>query len=258
MSDKKALSRDRFNQFAEGYVNSPTHAKGDDLTTLVDLAQPQPDWHVLDIATGGGHTARTFAPFVADVVASDIAENMLAAAKSHILEQGITNVSFEEADAEKLPFEANQFDLVTCRIAPHHFPKAGQFVKEAARVLKPGGLLLIEDQVVPDDVESAQFINDFETLRDPSHYRVYTQAEWQTMYEEAGLTVTHTETLAKRKAFYPWCQTQDTTPEIVQQLETKLETGPAGAREWYQPQDFGEDQMTIQHRYIIIAGRKPA
>ncbi|MBN1934676.1 MAG: HAD-IA family hydrolase, partial [Anaerolineae bacterium] len=118
--NSKTLSRGRFGQFAQRYVTSRSHAQGNDLNRLLDIAQPQPHWHVLDVATGGGHTALKFAPYVASVVASDLTPAMLDAAKAFITAQGAGNVQFKLADAEALPFDAATFDLVTCRIAPHH------------------------------------------------------------------------------------------------------------------------------------------
>ena len=76
MDDSKKLSEERYTQYAEGYVTSQTHAKGADLERLVAIAQPQPDWTVLDVATGGGHTALRFARHVAQVTASDLTERM--------------------------------------------------------------------------------------------------------------------------------------------------------------------------------------
>ena len=165
MTDKKTLSKSRFSQFAEGYVTSTTHSQGSDLEKLVEIANPQSDWLILDIATGGGHTARTFAPHVRHVIASDISTDMLAAAQANIEKLGITNIEFKEADSENLPFEDNTCDLVTCRIAPHHFPNIQAFINEAARVLKPGGTFLVQDQLVPDEDTDARTIDAFETLR---------------------------------------------------------------------------------------------
>ncbi|MCE2473675.1 MAG: methyltransferase domain-containing protein, partial [Anaerolineae bacterium] len=100
----------------------------------------------------------------------------------HIVgDKGVSNVSFQEADAEDLPFESDQFDLVTCRIAPHHFPDAQRFLRECARVLRPGALLILQDQLLPDDNEAAQFVDAFERLRDPSHNRAFNEAEWTSM-----------------------------------------------------------------------------
>ena len=84
-------------------------------------------------------------------------------------------------------FKTGQFDLVTCRIAPHHFPNAQAFVGECARVLKRGSALLLQDQLLPDNQEAAKFVDDFERLRDPSHHRAFNTAEWHAMFAAAGL-----------------------------------------------------------------------
>ena len=112
MSDSKSLSRERFGQFAAGYVTNQTHAKGSELDRLIEIAQPQPYWIVLDVATGGGHTALKFAPHVAQVIASDLTPQMLEEARTFITGKGIANVEFKLADAEDLPFEDGRFDVV--------------------------------------------------------------------------------------------------------------------------------------------------
>src|SRR5258708_37256558 len=104
MSDTKNLVKQQYGAHAEGYVTSKVHAQGESLKRLVELVQPQNDWRVLDVSTGGGHTALAFAPFVREMVASDLTPEMLAAAEKFILDKGVTNVTFKIADAENLPF----------------------------------------------------------------------------------------------------------------------------------------------------------
>src|SRR5262249_34692933 len=162
-TDKRDLVREQFGKHAENFVASEDHAKGESLDRLLALTRPRPDWRVLDIATGGGHTALALAPHVREVIASDLTPPMLDAARAFIASKGVTNVVFREADAISLPFEAEAFDLVTCRIAPHHFPDVQRFVHEMFRVLKPGGVAVVIDNVVPEDPVAAKFINDFET-----------------------------------------------------------------------------------------------
>ena len=161
------------------------------LRSLLTLAQPQPTDAVLDVATGTGFTALAFAPFVRSVVGLDVSPGMLRQAEQYRLERGVTNAAFQEGAAEALPFDAETFDLVTCRIAPHHFLNVSDFLAETARVLKPGGRFVLADTTVPDDLpEAADWQNAVEALRDPSHVRNYTPAEWRRMTEAAGLSVT--------------------------------------------------------------------
>ncbi len=254
--DAKALSKARYSAFAQGYVESKTHAEGADLDLLLALAQPQPDWVVLDVATGGGHTALKFAPHVARVVASDLTPNMLAAAEKFITSKAMHNVDFREADAENLPFEAGQFDLVTCRIAPHHFPDVPRFVAEAMRVLKPGGLLLVQDQMLPSDLYDGGYVDAFEKLRDPSHHRAFSEAEWTGIFQQAGLTVERTEQVIKRHDFVSWAVRQGCTPATLHQLESLLRLAPPEVAAWLDATEVGTPQATFVNHHLLIAGRK--
>ncbi len=251
-----ALSQQRFGVYAQNYVTSATHAKGADLDRLLELAQPQPHWRVLDVATGGGHTALKFAPHVARVVASDLTLQMLKAAKAHIAGKGLRNVEFKLAAAENLPFEANTFDLVTCRIAPHHFDDVAQFVKEAARVVCPGGMVLVQDQQMPEDPLIAGYVEAFEKLRDPSHNHALTETEWRAAFEDAGLTLEHVESLVKSHSFEEWTTTQRVTPSTKTCLEALIAAAPPAAIAWLHPCDFGTPEATFVNVHIILAGKK--
>ncbi len=250
--------KQRFSQYAHGYVTSETHSQGHDLDRLIELAQPQPDWVVLDVATGGGHTALKFAPHVAKVIASDFAPPMLAEAKAFIESKGVTNIEFAEVDAENIPYPDATFDLVTCRVAPHHFADAFKFVQESARVLKPGGLLLVQDHLNPDDDKAAEYLEAFERLRDPSHNRVFNSYEWQGLYLDAGLTVEHWERISREASFVKWVERQECPPEVRERLEIMIIQAPDPVKEWMNFQCAGTPDATLDHAYIIILGKKPA
>jgi ubiquinone/menaquinone biosynthesis C-methylase UbiE len=256
-SDSKSKSKARYSQFAQGYVTSQTHVKGDDLERLVAVAQPQADWEVLDVATGGGHTALKFAPHVRHVWATDLTPKMLQAAEEHLRGKGIKNVDFKLADAEDLPFVDNTFDLVTCRIAPHHFPNCARFVREGVRVLKPSGLLLVQDHFLPEDEGAARYMDDFERLRDPSHNRAFTRGEWMVMFSAAGLQVEHNEEIIKRHQLFPWAERQGNSPETIAQLENLLKDASSAAAAWMKAENVGTLDASFVNHHILIAGRKP-
>ena len=177
------------------------HAKGASLGRLVELVQPQRHWQALDIATGAGHTAAAFAPHVARVIASDLTEEMLLEAAKLAAAKGLANMETARADAEALPFEDARFDLVTCRIAAHHFPDVPTFVAEVWRVLKGGGTFALVDNISPDADLDAGLLrapscatrplvyNAFEKIRDPSHGRCLGMAEWSEVLADTGLEV---------------------------------------------------------------------
>ena len=121
------LVQKQFGAAAADYAASAVHASGPSLGRLVALVSPQPHWHVLDVATGAGHTALAFAPLVASVVASDITGEMLAEASKLAAVRRLANVETTRAEAGNLPFPDASFDLVTCRLAAHHFPDPRYF-----------------------------------------------------------------------------------------------------------------------------------
>lgn len=256
MSDAKDLNKQRYSEFADDYVTSITHAKGADLDLLIEFAQPERSWHVLDIATGGGHTALKFAPYVDSVIATDLTPAMLQSAEKFIVGQGISNVEFKVADAEDLPFEDAQFDLVTCRIAPHHFPDVAQFVRESARVLKPNGILLVQDHVLSADTSVATFADAFEKLRDPSHNKAYSAQAWISMFEDVGLTVAKTHELTKRHQLLSWAKRQGNDDVTIAQLINLLDVASDTIKAWMQPEAWTSDKASFVNHHIILMGRK--
>ena len=181
---------------------------------------------------------------------------MLDKARQFLIEKnGIGNVEFEVADAEDLPFEDGRFDLVTCRIAPHHFPSPQRFLHESARVLRPDGVLMLQDQVLPADDEAALFVDEFERVRDPSHNRAFNAGEWQAMFGAAGLSVEYEEVYIKRHQFIPWVQRQGNDEATVAQLVDMMRRAPAIARAWMDPQEWGGENATFVNRHILIRGR---
>lgn len=255
--DVKAQSQKRFGDYAERYVTSKVHAEGEDLNRLLSMAAPQSHWRVLDVATGGGHTALKFAPHVAHVVASDLTPRMLHAARRFIKGQGVNNVSYAAADSENLPFVDNCFDAVTCRIAPHHFPDCFRFVQECARVIRPGGIFLVEDHAHPEFDAAARYIDSFEKLRDPSHNRAYAEYEWRGMFLDAGLSVEQAEIFTKEGGkLLPWAERQSCTPEVIERLQVMLVQVPAEVAAWLRPRYAGTPDAQFDHNYILIMGRK--
>ncbi len=229
-----ALVRQTFAPNAEAYVSSESHAGGADLARLVELAAPQPDDRALDVSTGGGHTALALAPRVARVVASDLTPRMLAVARTHLISQGATNVDYVIADAERLPFLDESFDLVTVRIAPHHYPNVAQAVREMARVLKPGGRLVVIDNIAPEQPALDAALNDWERRRDPSHIRSHTLATWREFITQAGLRLTHAEVGRKRVVFAPWVARTQTPADTAAALEADMLAAPAEAQRYFE------------------------
>ncbi|MCW3060866.1 MAG: Methylase involved in ubiquinone/menaquinone biosynthesis [Capsulimonas sp.] len=220
----------------------------------------QPTDKVLDIATGTGFTALAFAPHVAEVIGSDVSTGMLDQARKQAEEREITNATFTEAPAEALPFLDATFDIVTSRIAPHHFLDIQKFAAETARVLKPGGRLVLVDTSVPDgDIEAADWQNAVEVLRDPSHVRNYTPSEWRAIWEDAGLTV---ETIGDTGGgitipLSDWIFKAGCTPEQAQQVRDQFANAPANVKAIYQIVEQANGETVFTWRRVAVRAVKP-
>jgi ubiquinone/menaquinone biosynthesis C-methylase UbiE len=255
VADLRDLVKRQFGLNAERYVSSYDHSKGESLDRMLELVDPKPHWRVLDIATGGGHTALAFAPRVREVVATDITQEMLDAAERFIRGKGVTNVTFTEADACDLPFDDAEFDLVTCRVAPHHFPDCAAFAREMHRVLKPNGVAAMIDNVVPEDPATGDYINDFERYRDPSHVRAYTATEWLQFFNQAGFKIEATEIFRKARDFEAWAGLQTVTGPAKAELKKRLESAPPGAAEALGPETRDQKLFFYLTEILVVARR---
>jgi ubiquinone/menaquinone biosynthesis C-methylase UbiE/catechol 2,3-dioxygenase-like lactoylglutathione lyase family enzyme len=254
----KARVRDQFARTAQAYVASSTHARGHDLARLVELAGPRPSDLALDVSTGGGHTALAVAPHVARVIASDLTPAMLQAARRFLAGQGVTNVEYVIADAESLPFLEDAFDLVTVRIAPHHYADVRAASRELARVLKPGGRLVLIDNIAPDDPALDAFMNEVERRRDPSHVRNYTEREWGDLLAAAGLTVTHAELDRKVHDFAEWTARSQMLPAERTALERDLLGATPDARSHFEIVERDGRVASWTSGVLILRADKPA
>ena len=246
----------QFSQNPQGYVSDALFAERFDLARAVELVQPQPDWSVLDVATGGGHTALAFAAHVQRVVAIDLTPAMLDAARRNAIAKGCGAVEFIVGDAQKPDFADATFDVVTCRIAAHHFSDVPLFLRESHRVLKPGGQLVIIDTIVSNEAESASYVNAMETLRDPSHQRNLSGDQWQAAISDAGFAVTHYETFIESLPFVPWVERQACSETVVEQLRVMFLHAPGAVRYWLQPTNIDQPDGYFYHHYAIIQARR--
>jgi ubiquinone/menaquinone biosynthesis C-methylase UbiE len=250
----KAAIQQQFGKTAEAYVRSATHANQPDLREMVQRAALRGDERVLDIATGGGHTALAFAPHVAEVVATDLTPAMLDAAQRFITGKGVANVRFEHADAEALPFEDRSFDVVTCRVAPHHFGDVALFVREVARVLRPGGRFVLVDNVAPAEPEHDQWVNAVEQLRDPTHVRAYTEAEWRHLCADAGFDVVYTSTWRKTIPFADWVERAQVSAATREELGRRFATASPAIMDAFEiTLDGGEVRSFTLQTMLLVA-----
>jgi ubiquinone/menaquinone biosynthesis C-methylase UbiE len=257
VSDIAARSIERFGARAAGYRNSASHRGGDDLDLLIAKVAPRPGERALDVATGAGHVALALTRAGARVTVTDLTPEMLVEARDHLETEGFA-AHYEIADATALPFADASFDIVTCRIAAHHFSDAQAFFNEAERVLVPGGRLGFQDQALPSERTSAVLVDAFERLRDPSHNQSYNAEAWAVLAQRAGLEVVFTELVDKRHDFAEWAAVQDCSAEKIRELEVLMAESTPAMREWSMPQHVDGKFKSFRNRHVVMLARKPA
>jgi len=200
----EALVGGQFGSSAEAYLTSAVHARGADLEAIAGLAIGRPDARVLDLGCGGGHVTFNVAPHVREVVAYDLSREMLEVVARTAAERGLSNVTTREGLVEKVPFEAESFDMVLSRFSAHHWRDFDAGLREAARVLKPGGVAGFVDTVAPPSPLLDTYFQTIEMLRDHSHVRDYSRAEWEAALARAGFLPVSATWFRIRLDFASW------------------------------------------------------
>jgi ubiquinone/menaquinone biosynthesis C-methylase UbiE len=183
----EALVGQQFGSRAAAYLTSAVHAQGTDLDALVALADGRADARLLDLGCGAGHVSFRVAPKVREVIAYDLSSDMLGVVARAAADRGFANITTRQGMAEHLPFQDASFDIVLSRYSAHHWQDFEAGLREVARVLRPGGTAGFVDAITPGTPLLDTYLQATELLRDPSHVRDYSRAEWEAALARAGL-----------------------------------------------------------------------
>lgn len=219
LDSKQSASAAQFNRQSDRYGKSHILADTQDVALGLEGILAPAGGKALDVATGGGHTALWLARHGWKVTAVDIAPRMLENAQKLCAEAGL-EIETRLFPAEQMPFTEGAFDLVTARVAPHHFSSPAKFIQKTARVLKPGGhFLLIDGSVPDDDPETEEWLHCVEKWRDPSHGRLLSRKAWEELVRQSGLKVVRSELHSLKQPDLQWYfETAATPPENRQKV----------------------------------------
>jgi len=227
-SSHEALLGQQFGARAAAYLNSAVHAQGADLEALADLVRGNSDARVLDLGCGGGHVSFAVAPHAGSVTAYDLSTEMLDVVARAASERDLNNIRTEKGVVEHLPFADASFDFVFSRFSAHHWWDFDVGLREAARVLKPKGVAAFVDSVCPGVPLFDTYLQSVELLRDPSHVRSYSRAEWDAAIARAGLVCTATRTHRLRLIFPVWVERMSTPKlqcDAIRALQNAMSEG---------------------------------
>jgi len=211
----EALVADQFDPRAEAYLKSAVHSRGADLEDFARLIGKRPGARALDLGCGGGHVAFLLAGQVGEVAAVDLSATMTATVSAEAKRRGLANLDVRQAPVEALPWGDATFDIVASRYSAHHWREVPLGLAEARRVLKPGGLAVFMDVFAPADPLLDTWLQGLELLRDPSHLRDYSLAEWSAMLVAAGFKSPEASTYRLHLDFAQWIARMDTPAPLV-------------------------------------------
>ena len=233
-----------FGPQAHVYAESPVHVDDpslDAMRGMVDEQRPDGYGWALDLGTGAGFTAFAMARFARRVLAIDPTLAMLQEARRISGERNLVNVALSRNLAEALPVASASTDLVTSRMAAHHFPGFEKMLDEVCRVLKIGGALLMADSIAPPDDSAAGWMNDIELRRDFSHVQDRQERLIDDLVHQRGLTVVRKEHTRIGLRFNDWVARTATPQAEVDSLRRDFLEAPTVVRQAFQVSPDGDD-----------------
>jgi ubiquinone/menaquinone biosynthesis C-methylase UbiE len=223
---------------AQDYVTSKDHSMGEDLDQIEAALRTLRPARVLDLGCGGGHVSYRAAPFAGEVVACDVTPAMIETVAREAASRGLGNITVRQAAAEALPFEDDSFDAVLCRFTTHHWPDMDAGLREAHRVLKPGAIAVFIDSFAPVPRVLDSHLQAIELLRDVSHVRNYSMAEWLSGLARAGFAVERMSTRKMRMDFPVWSARTRTPPDHLKAIRSLQQGASPLVRDYFK---IGED-----------------
>jgi 2-polyprenyl-3-methyl-5-hydroxy-6-metoxy-1,4-benzoquinol methylase len=251
------IVRESFTTQATAFAANPWVSDEQRIARLVSAARLTGTERVLDIATGPGYIAEAFANKSREVLGMDLTEAMLDIARARTEEHGVKNISFRVGDAQNLPFDEGEFDVVVCRLALHHVQQPAKVVNAMARVCRRDGMVLVEDIYGSEHSARAAYQDSWEILRDPSHVRALPLSELLHIFRDAGL---ETESVSTADDLCPeverWMATIKVPAERAAEIRSLLEDDLLHDLSGTRPFRNAAGQLFFHARTVILSGRK--
>lgn len=220
----------QFGPRAKAYVESAVHSQGADLARIADVAAAVRPARAIDLGCGGGHVTYAMAPHASDAVACDLSADMLAVVRETAASRGLGSVRTVQSSVEKLPFDDATFDMLGCRFSAHHWQDVDAGLREGRRVLKQGSPAIFVDVVAPPSPLLDTHLQGVELLRDTSHVRDYSEAEWRAKLANAGFVVKNVGTWRLRMDFAVWIARMATPEPLATAIRMVQDSAPDEVR----------------------------
>ena len=244
-----------FGSQAPIYATSQVHVSDASLEALRRLAPSGPCRWAIDLGTGAGFTAFAMTEYSQRVVATDLTLPMLQETRRLGQERQLSNLLLSQNRAEALPIASDSVDLVTSRVAGHHFSDLNAALDEVRRVLKPNGALLMADTVAPEDDSVYQWMNDIELRRDFSHIENRKVSVLEAMLAGRGLTIEEREEVRVYLKFNEWVARTATPEDEVASLRRDFHSASPAVRNAFEIQEIEIDGGDISFSWPCLIFR---
>ena len=250
------LAQQMFGSQAPVYATSQVHVNDASLEAIIRLAEPGPYAWTVDLGTGAGFTAFAMTQCSLRVVASDLTRPMLQETRRIGQERQLSNLILCHNAAEHLPFTNDSLDLVTCRVAGHHFADFERALDEIHRVLKIGSSLVMADTVAPEDDAVADWLNDVELRRDFSHINDRKVSVIEGMLAARELEIVARENVRVYLQFNNWvARTVTPNEEVIALRRDFLERSPE-VREAFEIEPTADGDINFSWPCLIFRACK--
>jgi SAM-dependent methyltransferase len=215
-----------FSRQATTFNASAAAGMPETLDQVIALAAPDRSQRWLDAACGSGVVARRLAPLAGAVHGIDLTPAMVELARTEAAREGLRNATFALGDATATGHPEASFDAALTRFTLHHLPLPGRMFDELARVVRPGGPVVVADHVADEDADASAWSQEIERLRDASHWRCLPPRRLRALGEAAGLTLEEERLAPFEIDFDDWLRRGTDSPEARRLVEIALSQRP--------------------------------
>jgi ubiquinone/menaquinone biosynthesis C-methylase UbiE len=251
--DHKTIVREEFTRQADAFAAAAVITSETRLSRLIDAIRPNRDDRALEVATGPGYVAMALATKCREVLGIDLTEAPLLIAERMRRERGLSNVRFEQGDAETLPND--QFDIVTCRFAFHHFEDPEWVLAGMRRVCRDGGTIAVEDLYASEVASRAAYWNAMERLRDHSHTRALALSELIAMFARTGIEIERLYSDEIPSDVESWLASSQTNAKDAEEVRARLTRDMNEDLSGIRPH-LRDGKLHFIHRTVTLVGRK--
>lgn len=220
--------RAEFTHQTESFARNEVATKAETLGALVELVPEDPQASWLEVACGPAAISRALAPRLGSVHGVDLTPAMVEKASEEAAAEGLTNTQFAVGDATGLELEDGSFDGAITRFSFHHIPAPWRVMAEMARVVRPGGWVVVSDFIADPDRDAYAAVEEIERLRDPSHWSCLTAEQLRELGAPCGLELESEQLIPFDLDYADWLRRGSSGPaagELIEQLLGRLPDG---------------------------------